>query len=110
MALISEPLKKHGKPIKKRKRKLGASTITQQTAKNVFLYPARTYTRKAFELYFTGLIELIWGKERIMEVYLNVIEMGDGVYGVGAASEVFFGVPASKLSKKSSRSHCRCFA
>lgn len=85
---------------KTRKKKLGASTITQQTAKNVFLYPARTYTRKAFELYFTGLIELIWGKERIMEVYLNVIEMGDGIYGVEAASQEYFNKPASKLSKR----------
>jgi monofunctional biosynthetic peptidoglycan transglycosylase len=85
---------------KTRKRKLGASTITQQTAKNVFLFPSRTYIRKAFELYFTGLIELIWGKERIMEVYLNVIEMGDGIYGVGAASEYYFDKPAAKLSKR----------
>ena len=84
---------------KKRKNKLGASTISQQTAKNVFLTPSRTYIRKGFELYFTGLIELIWGKERIMEVYLNVIEMGDGIYGVEAASQAYFHKSAKKLSK-----------
>ncbi len=84
---------------KKRKRKLGASTITQQTAKNVFLTPSRTYLRKALELYFTGLIEFVWGKERIMEVYLNVIEMGDGIYGVEAASQKYFDKPAAKLTR-----------
>ncbi len=84
---------------KTRKHKLGASTISQQTAKNVFLFPSRTYIRKGFELYFTELIELIWGKERIMEVYLNVIETGDGIYGVEAASRQYFNKPASKLSK-----------
>lgn len=83
---------------KTRKRKLGASTITQQTAKNVFLWPSRTYTRKAFELYFAGLIELIWGKERIMEVYLNVIEMGNGIFGIEAASGYYFHKHASQLS------------
>lgn len=84
---------------KKRKRKLGASTITQQTAKNVFLFPSRTYLRKGLELYFTGLIELMWGKKRIMEVYLNVIEMGKGIYGVEAASQEYFHKSAAKLSK-----------
>lgn len=77
----------------------GASTITQQTAKNVFLWPARTYVRKGLEVYFTGLIELFWGKERIMEVYLNVIEMGDGIYGAEAASQKYFHKPAKKLSR-----------
>ena len=61
------------------KRKLGASTISQQTAKNVFLWPGRSWVRKGFEVYFTTLIELMWSKERIMEVYLNSIEMGDGI-------------------------------
>lgn len=84
---------------KTRKRKLGASTISQQTAKNVFLFPSRTYFRKAMELYFTGLIELIWGKERIMEVYLNVIEMGDGIYGVEEAAQTYFHKPAAALNK-----------
>ncbi|RYZ68792.1 MAG: monofunctional biosynthetic peptidoglycan transglycosylase, partial [Proteobacteria bacterium] len=76
----------------------GGSTISQQTAKNVFLWPARSWVRKGFEAYFTVLIEWIWGKKRIMEAYLNVVEFGDGIYGVGAASEVFFKKPASKLN------------
>ena len=83
----------------KGKKVRGGSTISQQTAKNVFLFPQRSYIRKGLEAYFTVLIELIWSKERIMEVYLNVIEMGDGVYGVEAASLEHFGVHASKLSK-----------
>ena len=66
---------------KKRKKARGASTISQQTAKNVFLWPSSSWVRKGFEVYFTVLIELIWDKERIMEVYLNSIEMGDGIYG-----------------------------
>ncbi len=72
------------------KRKKGASTISQQTAKNVFLWPHRDWIRKGFEAYFTVLIEIFWPKDRIMEVYLNVIELGDGVYGVGAATQKFF--------------------
>jgi monofunctional biosynthetic peptidoglycan transglycosylase len=81
------------------KRLRGGSTISQQTAKNVFLFPQRSYIRKGLEAYFTVLIELIWNKKRIMEVYLNVIEMGDGVYGVEAASQEYFGIHASQLSK-----------
>ena len=77
----------------------GASTISQQTAKNVFLWPSRSYIRKGFEAYFTVLIEIFWSKERILEVYLNVIEMGDGIYGIQAASQTFFDKDASKLSK-----------
>ncbi|MDC0612452.1 monofunctional biosynthetic peptidoglycan transglycosylase [Vibrio sp.] len=77
----------------------GASTITQQTAKNVFLFPSHTYVRKAYELYISFLLELIWGKERIMEMYLNVVEFGPGIYGVEAASEHYFGIPASRLSR-----------
>jgi monofunctional biosynthetic peptidoglycan transglycosylase len=77
----------------------GASTITQQTAKNVFLWQARNYLRKGLELYFTGLIELGWGKKRIMEVYLNVIEMGDGIYGAEAASQYYFHKPAKHLTR-----------
>jgi len=77
----------------------GASTITQQTAKNVFLWPGRSYIRKAFEVWFTLLIEIFWSKERIMEVYLNSIEMGDGVYGAEAASQHWFKKKASKLTK-----------
>jgi len=81
------------------KRKLGASTISQQTAKNVFLWPGRSWIRKGFEVYFTALIELMWSKERIMEVYLNSIEMGDGIYGAEAVAEWHFGTTADKLTK-----------
>lgn len=76
----------------------GGSTISQQTAKNVFLWQGRSYIRKGFEAYFTVLIELIWGKERIMEVYLNSIEMGDGVYGAQAAAQYWYRKDASNLS------------
>jgi len=81
------------------KRIRGGSTISQQTAKNVFLFPNRSYIRKGLEAYFTVLIEMIWPKKRIMEVYLNVIETGKGLYGVEAASEEYFGVNASGLSR-----------
>ncbi|MFN8259721.1 MAG: monofunctional biosynthetic peptidoglycan transglycosylase [Chitinophagales bacterium] len=85
-------LQKRGKPIK------GGSTISQQCAKNVFLFPQRSYIRKAFEVYFTFLIEVFWSKKRIMEVYLNVIEMGDGIYGAQAASKTFFKKDAKNLT------------
>lgn len=81
------------------KRLRGASTISQQTAKNVFLWPQRSWVRKGFETYFTFLIELLWSKSRIMEVYLNSIEMGDGIYGAQAAANYWFGKDASTLSK-----------
>ena len=81
------------------KRKLGASTISQQTAKNVFLWPGRSWVRKGFEVYFTALIELMWSKQRIMEVYLNSIEMGDGIYGADAVAEEHFNTDALSLSK-----------
>jgi len=81
------------------KRKLGASTISQQTAKNVFLWPGRSWIRKGFEVYFTTLIELMWSKQRIMEVYLNSIEMGNGIYGADAVAEWHFHTTAGKLSK-----------
>ncbi len=87
----NERLKQRGKPIK------GGSTISQQCAKNVFLFPQRSYIRKALEVYFTFLIEIFWSKKRIMEVYLNVIEMGDGIYGAQAASQAFFKKDASRL-------------
>jgi monofunctional biosynthetic peptidoglycan transglycosylase len=87
----NERLKQRGKPIK------GGSTISQQCAKNVFLFPQRSYIRKALEVYFTFLIEIFWSKKRIMEVYLNVIEMGDGIYGAQAASQTFFKKDASRL-------------
>ena len=83
----------------KGKKLKGGSTISQQTAKNVFLWQGRSYLRKGLEAYFTVLIELIWGKERIMEVYLNSIEMGDGVYGVQAAAEYWYGKKAADLTK-----------
>lgn len=83
----------------KGRRLKGGSTISQQTAKNVFLWPQRSWVRKGLEAYFTILIELFWSKERIMEVYLNVIEMGDGIYGVQAASKEYFGKDAAKLTK-----------
>ena len=81
------------------KRKMGASTISQQTAKNVFLWPGRSWTRKGLEVYFTALIEVMWGKERIMEVYLNSIEMGDGIYGADAVAEQHFNTTANDLTK-----------
>lgn len=84
---------------KKGKRIKGASTITQQTVKNVFLWPSRSYLRKGLEAYFTVLVELLWSKERIMEVYLNVIEMGDGIYGIEAASQAYYDKPAAKLNR-----------
>ena len=82
------------------KRKLGASTISQQTAKNVFLWPGRSWVRKGFEVYFTLLIELMWPKERIMEVYLNSIEMGDGIYGAEAVAEAHFNTDAKSLTRE----------
>ena len=83
------------------KRKLGASTISQQTAKNVFLWPGRSWVRKGLEVYFTTLIELIWGKERIMEVYLNSIEMGENIYGVDACAQYnFHGKTALELTRR----------
>lgn len=80
------------------KRFRGGSTISQQTAKNVFLFPVKSYVRKAYEAYLTVLIEWIWGKRRIMEVYLNVIEMGDGIYGAEAAAKYFFNRRAKNLN------------
>lgn len=84
------------------KKLIGGSTITQQTAKNVFLYPGRSFVRKGFEAWFTVLIETFWSKKRIMEVYLNVIEMGDGIYGIGSASQAYFHKPASQLTNRQS--------
>lgn len=84
----------------KSKRKLGASTISQQTAKNVFLWPSRTWVRKGLEAYFTALIEFMWSKQRIMEVYLNSIEMGNGIYGADAVAEWHFGCRAKDLTRK----------
>jgi monofunctional biosynthetic peptidoglycan transglycosylase len=84
---------------KEGKRMRGGSTISQQTAKNVFTFCSRTWFRKGVETYYTILIELIWGKERIMEAYLNVVELGDGIYGAEAASRHYWGISANQLSK-----------
>ena len=81
------------------KRVRGGSTISQQTAKNVFLWPSSTWVRKGFEVYFTFLIETLWSKERIMEVYLNSIEMGDGIYGVEAVAQQHFSCSAGQLKR-----------
>ena len=81
------------------KRYRGGSTISQQTAKNVFLWPKASWLRKGLEAYFTVLIELIWGKERIMEVYLNSIEMGDGIYGAEAVAQLHFRRTAKTLTR-----------
>ena len=82
------------------KRQRGASTISQQTAKNVFLWSGKSWIRKGCEVYFTFLIERLWSKERIMEVYLNVIEMGNGVYGAEAAAQNYFDRSAAKLTQR----------
>lgn len=97
-----EAMEKAWEGNKKGKRIKGASTITQQTVKNVFLWPARSYVRKALEAYFTVLVEFIWPKERIMEVYLNVIEMGEGIYGIEAAAQTYYNKPAAKLNRSQS--------
>ena len=80
------------------RKKRGASTVSQQTAKNLFLWESRSWVRKGFEVYFTLLLETEWSKRRILEVYLNIVEFGDGVYGVEAASRKFFGRPAAALN------------
>lgn len=85
---------------KKPEKVRGASTISQQVAKNVFLWQGRSWLRKALETYFTFMIELIWGKQRILEVYLNVAETGKGIFGIEAASQAYFKKPAKKLWKK----------
>lgn len=94
-----ESMKKAWEGNKKGKNIKGASTITQQTVKNVFLWPNRSYIRKGLEAYFTVLVELLWSKERIMEVYLNVIEMGEGIYGIEAAAQHYYQKPAAKLNR-----------
>ncbi|WP_316816121.1 monofunctional biosynthetic peptidoglycan transglycosylase [Pedobacter nyackensis] len=87
----------------------GGSTISQQTAKNVFLWPGRSWVRKGFEAYFTLLIELLWSKERILEVYLNVIEMGDGIYGAEAAAQAYFGKSCTRLTRSQAALIAACF-
>ncbi|KGO90994.1 monofunctional biosynthetic peptidoglycan transglycosylase [Flavobacterium subsaxonicum] len=99
-----EAMYKAYKSNKKGKRIKGGSTISQQTAKNVFLWQGRSYVRKVLEAYFTVLIELLWSKERIMEVYLNSIEMGEGVYGAQAAAQHWFHKDAVNLTKREAAS------
>ncbi len=95
-----EAIKKAFESNSKNSKKLkGGSTISQQTAKNAFLWQGRSWVRKGLEAYFTVLIEIIWGKKRIMEVYLNIAEMGNGIYGVEAASQAYFGKSADKINK-----------
>ena len=88
--------------------KKGGSTISQQVAKNVFLWQGKSYLRKGLEAYFTKMIEWIWGKKRILEVYLNVIEMGKGVFGVEAAAQTYFKKPASKLTRQEAAMIAAC--
>ncbi len=95
-----EALQKAYQHNQKSKRVKGGSTITQQVAKNVFLWPDRSYFRKGLEAYFTILIEVFWSKKRIMEVYLNEIEMGDGIYGAEEAAKKYYHKPAKDLSKR----------
>lgn len=95
-----EAMEKAWEVNKKGKRIKGASTITQQAAKNVFLWPGRNFIRKGLEAYFTLLMEVLWSKERIMEVYLNVIEMGEGIYGIEAAAQAYYKKPSGKLSRQ----------
>jgi monofunctional biosynthetic peptidoglycan transglycosylase len=91
---IQKAIKQH----ERGRRLRGASTITQQVAKNLFLWEGRSFIRKGFEAYFTVLIELLWSKERILEVYLNIVEMGDMIFGVGAASQIYFKKTPDKLT------------
>jgi len=93
----------NGKKIK------GGSTISQQTAKNVFLWPGRSWIRKGFEAYFTILIEIFWSKERILEIYLNVIEMGDGIYGAEAAAQSYYGISCRDLNRSQAAMIAACF-
>jgi monofunctional glycosyltransferase len=86
----------------------GGSTISQQVAKNVFLWQGRSWVRKGLEMYFTFMIEKIWGKKRILEVYLNVIEMGDGIFGIEAASQSYFNKPAKNLSRQEAAMIAAC--
>lgn len=97
-----EQIKKATKENTRRRRPRGASTISQQTAKNVFLWPKSSWLRKGLEVYFTGLIEVFWSKDRILEVYLNSIEMGRGIYGAEAVAKYHFNTNAGKLTKNQS--------
>ncbi|MBL7733232.1 MAG: monofunctional biosynthetic peptidoglycan transglycosylase [Chitinophagaceae bacterium] len=105
---LSPPKRKKNK-IKKIPPGAGASTISQQVAKNVFLWQGKSYFRKGLEAYFTFMIENLWGKERILDVYLNCIEMGDGIFGIEAAAQAYFGKPATALSKQEAAMITACF-
>jgi len=93
---------------KKPEKVRGASTISQQVAKNVFLWQGRDWIRKGLEVYFTYMIELVWGKERILEVYLNVIEMGDGIFGIEKASNIYFNKSAANLNRQEAAMIAAC--
>lgn len=95
---------------KTHKNKRGASTITQQVAKNVFLWQGRNWLRKGLEVYCTLVIELFWSKDRILEVYLNIAEMGDGIFGIEAAAQSFFNKPASKLNNEEAALIAACLS
>lgn len=101
-------IKKAWKHNEKSKRVRGASTISQQTAKNVFLWQGRSWFRKGLEAYFTFMIEKIWGKKRILEVYLNVAQMGKGIYGIEAAAEQYYGKHASALTRSEAAMIAAC--
>lgn len=96
---------KHNQKSKSRR---GASTISQQVAKNVFLWQGGGFFRKVLEVYFTFMIELIWGKKRILDVYLNVAEMGKGIFGIEAASQAYFNKPAARLTRREAAMIAAC--
>ena len=109
-------IKKSLNPPKRKKNKMrkippgaGASTISQQVAKNVFLWQGKSYFRKGLEAYFTFMIEQVWGKRRILDVYLNCIEMGDGIFGIEAAAQAYFSKPAAQLSRQEAAMITACF-
>lgn len=93
---------------KKPNRVKGASTISQQVAKNVFLWQGRSWIRKGLEVYFTFMIEMIWGKKRILDMYLNVAEMGNGIFGIEAASQHYFNKPAARLTRREAAMIAAC--
>ena len=95
---------------KTHKNKRGASTITQQVAKNVYLWQSRTWFRKGLEVFFTLEVELLWSKKRILEVYLNIAEMGDGIFGIEAAAQKFFNKPASRLTNEEAALIAACLS
>ena len=101
-------IKKAMKHNRKSKSLYGASTISQQTAKNVFLWQGRSWVRKGLEVYFTFMIELVWGKKRILEVYMNVAETGKGIFGIEAAAQKYFNKPAKNLAKSEAAQIAAC--